>query len=89
MLLLTLSVHFCACLLSTDVSNADITLDWETGKAKGSVISKTNAQGVATALIELGKLPKANQSEPGDSLSLSVTWIGPTREAITASQSVK
>lgn len=83
----------CCCVLtrclSSDVSGADITLDWESSNAKGSVTSKTNAQGVATAVIELGKLPKANQSEPGDSLRLSVTWIGPTREAITASKTVK
>jgi hypothetical protein len=70
------------------VSNAEITLDWETSKGNGSVTSTTNAQGTATALIELGKLPAANQSEPGDSLRLSVTWIGPTREPIIASKSV-
>ncbi|WIA22673.1 hypothetical protein OEZ86_009641 [Tetradesmus obliquus] len=75
--------------IGSDVSGADITLDWESSKAKGSVTSKTNTQGVATAVIELGKLPKTNQSEPGDSLRLSVTWIGPTREAITASKTVK
>jgi hypothetical protein len=84
----TFLVHVCIDS-APDVSNAEITLDWETGKAKGSVTSKTNAQGTATALIELGKLPKFNQSEPGDSLSLSVTWIGPTREAITANKEVK
>eukprot|EP00882_Tetradesmus_deserticola_P010136 GHRQ01010711.1.p1 GENE.GHRQ01010711.1~~GHRQ01010711.1.p1 ORF type:complete len:517 (+),score=185.74 GHRQ01010711.1:105-1553(+) len=78
-----------ASYIGSDVSGADITLEWQTDKAKGSVTSETNAQGIATAVIALGQLPKANQSEPGDTLRLAVTWIGPTREAITASKSVK
>lgn len=45
--------------------------------------------GIASGVIELGKLPTANISEPGDELKLTATWIGPTREAIIRSKTVK
>ncbi|KAF6261957.1 hypothetical protein COO60DRAFT_1458856 [Scenedesmus sp. NREL 46B-D3] len=67
-----------ASYIGSDVSDADITLEWETAKAKGSVTSKTNAQGVATALVALGKLPAANRSEQGDSMSCRIA-DGPVR----------
>ncbi|KAF8063719.1 hypothetical protein HT031_003574 [Scenedesmus sp. PABB004] len=75
--------------LGTDVSGANVTLAWETRRARGSLVATTNASGVATAVVELGKLPAANASEPGDTLTLRATWIGPTREAIVQSKTVR
>lgn len=49
----------------------------------------TNADGVANATIDLRDLPPANVTRPGDTLDVKATWIGPTREAIIVSKSVR
>lgn len=66
-----------------------MTLEWDTGKAQGSLNLTTNSQGIATGTVDLSKLPSANVSDPGDILTLSVNWVGPTREVISASTTVK
>ena len=48
----------------------------------------TNSTGSATALIDLGSLPHANATQDGDSLSVTVQWVGPTGELIEQSGSV-
>jgi hypothetical protein len=49
----------------------------------------TDDAGVAVGTIDLGNLPAANISYPGDSLSLTATWVGPTRELIERTASVR
>lgn len=44
---------------------------------------------VAVGTIDLGKLSADNASQVGDQLTLQATWIGPTREPIIQSQTVK
>jgi len=75
--------------VGSDVSGAEVTLKWSTGKADGELALKTNASGVATGTVELSKLPAANRSEPGATLTLKATWIGPTREPLMQSKTVK
>lgn len=75
--------------VGSDVSGAEVTLQWSTGKAHGQLVLSTNASGVAMGKVELGKLPAANRSEPGDVLSLQATWVGPTREPLLQSKTIK
>jgi hypothetical protein len=75
--------------VGSDVSGAEVTLKWSTGKAEGEQVLKTNASGVASGVVELGKLPQANRSEVGSSVTLRATWIGPTREPLMQSKTVK
>jgi hypothetical protein len=75
--------------VGSDVSGAEVTLKWSTGKAEGEQVLKTNATGVATGVVDLGKLPQANRSEVGSSVTLKATWIGPTREPLMQSKTVK
>ena len=48
----------------------------------------TDASGSASSLIKLGGLPAANATTDGDSLSVSVQWVGPTGELLRESGSV-
>ena len=48
----------------------------------------TNNSGGATVEIDLSALPAENVSVTGDSVSINVEWIGPTRERITKGGSV-
>lgn len=75
--------------VGSDVSGAEVALKWSTGKADGELALKTNASGVATGTVELSKLPAANRSEPGATLTIKATWIGPTREPLMQSKTVK
>ena len=75
--------------VGSDVSGAEVTLKWSTGKAEGEMVLKTNATGVATGTVDLGKLAAANRSEAGDTLTLKATWIGPTREPLMQSKTIK
>jgi hypothetical protein len=75
--------------VGSDVSGAEVTLKWSTGKAEGEMVLKTNASGVATGTVDLGKLAAANRSEAGDTLTLKATWIGPTREPLMQSKTIK
>jgi hypothetical protein len=49
----------------------------------------TDASGAATATIDLASLPAANATRAGDSLEVKASWVGPTREAIFESATVK
>ena len=49
----------------------------------------TNGEGVANTTIDLRDLPPANVTRPGDSLEVKATWIGPTREAIIVTKSIR
>lgn len=49
----------------------------------------SRGQGQASATIDLGALPAANMSAEGDSMTVEAEWIGPTRERIVQSKSVK
>lgn len=75
--------------VGSDVTDAEVTVKWSTGKAEGVLLLKTNSTGGATGTVELAKLPAANRSETGDSLTLKATWIGPTREPLSDSKTVK
>jgi hypothetical protein len=75
--------------VGSDVSGAEVTLKWSTGKAEGELLLTTNATGVATGTVELSKLPAGNRSDMGDSMTLKATWIGPTREPLSDSKTVK
>ena len=75
--------------VGSDVSGAEVALKWSTAKASGEMVLQTNASGVASGQVDLAKLPAANRSEAGDSLSLKATWVGPTREPLMQSKTVK
>ena len=49
----------------------------------------TDARGAANATIDLSALPPDNVTQPGDAISIQATWIGPTREAIYQSATVR
>jgi len=49
----------------------------------------TDAAGGANATIDLSALPPANATRVGDTLDVKASWIGPTREAIFQSLSVR
>eukprot|EP00775_Hariotina_reticulata_P009083 gene9083-9253_t len=75
--------------IGSDVSGANVTVQWNTPRAQGTLDLTTNANGIATGTIDLGKLSAGNASQVGDQLTLQATWIGPTREPIMQSQTVK
>lgn len=75
--------------VGSDVSGAEVTLKWSTGSAEGELLLKTNSSGGATGTVDLSKLPAANRSEAGESLILRATWVGPTREPLSDSKTVK
>lgn len=75
--------------VGSDVSGAEVTLKWSTGSAEGELLLKTNSSGGATGTVDLSKLPAANRSEAGESLTVKATWIGPTREPLSDSKTVK
>jgi hypothetical protein len=49
----------------------------------------TDGSGTATGSVQLSELPSVNATNPGDSLQLEASWVGPTRERITAAASVR
>ncbi|KIZ04279.1 hypothetical protein MNEG_3680 [Monoraphidium neglectum] len=75
--------------IGTQVANASISLAWTLPKAKGEIEVTTDSEGRASAAIDLGELGAANATRAGDALELRATWIGPTREPIFASRTVK
>ena len=75
--------------VGTSVAGAELTLAWELPRAKGNVTLTTDARGAANATIDLGALPRDNATAAGDALELKATWIGPTREAIVRSRTVR
>jgi hypothetical protein len=75
--------------IGADVGDADMTLTWTVPLAKGTIPLTTNAKGVAIAKIPLGDLPAQNATKLGETLSLEVVWIGPTRERIVETKAVK
>jgi hypothetical protein len=75
--------------LGADVSGANIDLTWTLPLASGTLNVSTDAKGQAEASIPLGKLPPQNASSLGDQLSLTAVWIGPTRERIKETASVR
>lgn len=75
--------------VGSDVSGAEVTLKWSTGSAEGELLLKTNSTGGATGTVDLSKLPASNRSEAGEGLTLKATWIGPTREPLSDSKTIK
>ena len=75
--------------IGADVGDASMTLSWTVPLAKGTIPLVTNAKGVAFAKIPLGDLPAQNATKLGDTLSIEVVWIGPTRERIKETKPVK
>ncbi|KAF6250306.1 hypothetical protein COO60DRAFT_896848 [Scenedesmus sp. NREL 46B-D3] len=75
--------------LGADVSGANIDVTWTLPRASGALNVTTDAQGRAEASIPLGQLPPQNASSLGDQLSLTAVWIGPTRERIAETASVR
>jgi hypothetical protein len=75
--------------LGVSIGSADVELSWSTDKAKGNQTITTNAEGEAEATIPLGRLPQANVSLPGNTLTIQAVWIGNTRERITATKIIK
>mmetsp|Transcript_14647 Transcript_14647/g.36469 ORF Transcript_14647/g.36469 Transcript_14647/m.36469 type:complete len:2268 (-) Transcript_14647:639-7442(-) len=78
-----------ASYLGSSVAGVNMTAVWSTPKARGLVNLTTDAAGMAAATIDLSALPPANASEAGDSLAVSVEWVGPTRERITRTATVR
>eukprot|EP00198_Chlamydomonas_reinhardtii_P005013 XP_001694349.1 predicted protein [Chlamydomonas reinhardtii] len=70
------------------VGGAPMTLTWRHARASGVLRITTDANGVATATVDLGALPEANRTTVYDAISVSVEWIGPTRERIVESASI-
>jgi hypothetical protein len=52
------------------VSEAAMSVTWSTAKARGLATIVTDATGAGQAVIDLGALPPANASAPGDTLSV-------------------
>jgi hypothetical protein len=75
--------------LGADVSGANIDISWSLPLATGSLNVTTDAKGRAEASIPLGQLPPQNASSLGDQLSLTALWIGPTRDRIEETASVR
>eukprot|EP00879_Flechtneria_rotunda_P001797 GHRR01001961.1.p1 GENE.GHRR01001961.1~~GHRR01001961.1.p1 ORF type:complete len:2104 (+),score=689.06 GHRR01001961.1:216-6527(+) len=75
--------------IGSDLSGTNITIDWNAAKTSGTLELETNGTGAATARVELGKLPAINVSDVGDQLTVKATWIGPTREPIFQTKTVR
>jgi len=69
--------------IGTQVNGVSMTVVWNTPKAKGNLTITTDTNGTATGTIDLGALPPKNATQSGDTLTVNVEWIGPTRERIT------
>lgn len=75
--------------LGADVGGAIVQVSWTVPDATGNFNITTDAKGQAQAEIPLGKLPPQNATSLGDQLSITAVWIGPTRERITQTASVR
>jgi hypothetical protein len=75
--------------IGADVAGADMVVTWSVPLALGRINITTNATGEAEVDIPLGALPPQNATQLGESLSLDVTWVGPTRELIKETKSVR
>ncbi|KAG2426455.1 hypothetical protein HXX76_011686 [Chlamydomonas incerta] len=71
------------------VGGAPMTLTWRHARAAGVLRITTDANGIATATVDLGALPEANRTTLYDSVGVSVEWVGPTRERIVETASIK
>ncbi|KAG1668837.1 hypothetical protein FOA52_004932 [Chlamydomonas sp. UWO 241] len=75
--------------LGTSVAGAAMTLTWRTSLAQGLLTLTTNASGAANATVALSDLPAANATFAGETLSVELKWVGPTREVIMQTGSVR
>ncbi|KAG1668836.1 hypothetical protein FOA52_004931 [Chlamydomonas sp. UWO 241] len=75
--------------LGTSVAGAAMTLTWRTSLAQGLLTLTTNASGAANATVALSDLPAANATFVGETLSVELKWVGPTREVIMQTGSVR
>eukprot|EP00775_Hariotina_reticulata_P009988 gene9988-10143_t len=75
--------------LGADVSNAPMTLSWVVPETQGTIKVTTDSKGKAIAYIPLDKLPEGKATKLGDSLTISVEWIGPTRERIKETKIIR
>lgn len=53
------------------------------------ILVTADSKGRAIAYIPLDKLPEANATSLGDTLRVSVEWIGPTRELIKEAKVIR
>jgi len=80
----TLSVS-AASYIGASVGGASLSAVWTAGgRGRGELNITTDASGAGAVTIDLGALPADEAPAEGDSLSVSVEWIGPTRERIVA-----
>lgn len=75
--------------IDADVSAAHINITWTTPKTSGWMEAVTDDKGVASARLNMGLLPKVNATKSGDVISLNALWVGPTRERIVATATVR
>ncbi|MEW5301344.1 MAG: hypothetical protein WDW36_004208 [Sanguina aurantia] len=75
--------------IGASLDDAAMTATWSTALAQGTLVVTTNSSGMGQGVIDLRDLPLVNQTAAGDTLQVSVQWIGPTQELITQSGSVK
>jgi hypothetical protein len=54
----------------------------------GELSLTTDAEGRASGSVDLAALAAANRPVPYDTLSVTATWVGPTREVITQTASI-
>ncbi|KAG2489968.1 hypothetical protein HYH03_011597 [Edaphochlamys debaryana] len=71
------------------VDGSPINIRWAHTNASGFLEVTTDVTGKAVGRIDLGALPEAKRTSAGDSVAITVEWMGPTRELITKTASVR
>lgn len=74
--------------IGASVAGSEVSVTWSVGGAQGVMRGKTDASGVATVSLPLPDKAPADAKD-GTTLSFNAEWIGPTRERVVRSKTVK
>uniref|UniRef100_A0A7S3VJT0 Alpha-2-macroglobulin domain-containing protein n=1 Tax=Dunaliella tertiolecta TaxID=3047 RepID=A0A7S3VJT0_DUNTE len=68
--------------LGSQVAQASMRVTWNAGTAQGSLDVVTDDEGLGSFIVPLQGIPSGKAPATGDTLFVTVEWIGPTRERI-------
>lgn len=75
--------------IGASVAGANINLTWSTTNASGILPLVTDVNGIANGTIDLASLPEVNRTQEFDTLTVTAEWIGPTRERVVDTNSIR
>ncbi|KAF5837388.1 hypothetical protein DUNSADRAFT_4436 [Dunaliella salina] len=75
--------------LGSQVSQASMVVTWNAGEAQGTLDVVTDNEGLGSFMVPLQDIPAEKAPASGDSLFVSVEWIGPTRERIVRDSQIR